>query len=173
MQAIRTIRPDRDPTFSPGRSAVDSAGYARVEEGPAMEERLELLERVPLFSRVPRDVLERIAAIAEETDVAEGAVLTHEGRHEGYFFVVASGSVRIERGGREVNRLGPGEFFGSIALVDAGPRTASAIAEAPSRLLTITNEEFRDLVDASPELRAAVMNAAEHNLRSMDDETVA
>ena len=138
-----------------------------------MEERLELLGQVRLFSDVPRAVLERLAEVAEASDVTAGTVLTHEGRHEGYFFVVASGGVRIERGGRVVNTLGPGDFFGSIALVDAGPRTATAIADVPSRVLSITNEKFRDLVDASPELRSAVMGAAEHNLQTIDDETVA
>ena len=136
-----------------------------------MEERLELLERVPLFSEVPRDVLTRIAEVAEEADVPAGSALTHEGRYEGYFFVVESGTVRVERGGRVVNTLGPGDFLGSIALVDAGPRTASAVAETPSRVLKITNEQFRALVDASPALRSAVERAAEHNLQTIDDET--
>jgi CRP/FNR family transcriptional regulator, cyclic AMP receptor protein len=136
-----------------------------------MEERLELLERVPLFSEVPREVLTRIAELAEEADVPAGSMLTHEGRYEGYFFVVESGSVRVERGGRVVNTLGPGDFLGSIALVDAGPRTASAVAETPSRVLSITNEQFRALVDESPALRAAVERAAEHNLQGIDDES--
>jgi len=137
-----------------------------------MEERLELLERVPLFADVPREVLARIAEVAEEKDVPAGATLTHEGRHEGYFFVVVSGSVRVERGGRAVNTLGPGDFLGSIALVDAGPRTATAISETPSRLLSITNEQFRALLDDSPALRDVISRAAEHNLQSIDDETV-
>lgn len=136
-----------------------------------MEERLELLERVPLFADVPREVLAKIAEIAEESDVPAASVLTHEGRHEGYFFIVVSGSVRIERGGRIINTLGPGEFFGSIALVDAGPRTATATSETPSRLLSITNEQFRTLLDESPDLRTAIEAAAEHNLRTIDDET--
>ena len=136
-----------------------------------MEERLELLERVPLFAEVPREVLAKIAEIAEESDVRAESVLTHEGRHEGYFFIVMSGSVRIERGGRVVNTLGPGDFFGSIALVDAGPRTATATTETESRLLSITNEQFRELVDESPALRTAIEGAAEHNLRTIDDET--
>jgi CRP-like cAMP-binding protein len=136
-----------------------------------MEDRLELLERVPLFSEVPRDALTRLAEIAEESEVPAERTLTHEGRHEGYFFVVVEGSVRVERGGRVVNTLGPGDFFGSIALVDAGPRTAAAITETPTRVLSITNEQFRELMDESPALQAAVLQAAEHNLRTIDDET--
>jgi CRP-like cAMP-binding protein len=138
-----------------------------------MEERLELLERVPLFSQVPRDVLTRIAEIAEEADVPAGSVLTHEGRYEGYFFVVESGTVRVERGGRVINTLGPGDFLGSIALVDAGPRTASAVAETPTRVMSLTNEQFRALVDDSPTLRTAVERSADHNLRTIDDESAA
>ena len=137
-----------------------------------MEERLELLERVPLFSDVPREVLTRIAEVAEETEVPAESVLTHEGRHEGYFFIVMSGSVRIERGERVVNTLGPGDFFGSIALVDGGPRTATAMAETPSRLLSISNEKFRELLDDSPALRTAIQEAAERNLRIIDEEPV-
>src|SRR5262245_3433613 len=137
-----------------------------------MEGKLELLAGVPLFADVPRDVLAELAELAQEADVPAGAALTHEGRHEGYFFVVASGSVRVERGGRAVNTLGPGDFFGSIALVDAGPRTATAIAAEPTRVLSITNEQFRGLLDESPELRAAILKAAEHNLQTIDDEVV-
>jgi CRP-like cAMP-binding protein len=136
-----------------------------------MEERLELLERVGLFATVPREILEKLAQIAVEAEVPAGSVLTHEGRHEGYFFVVASGSVRIERGGRALTTLGPGDFFGSIALVDAGPRTATATAETPTRVLTITEEQFRELLDESPALQAVILNAAERNLQIMDEET--
>ena len=137
-----------------------------------MEERLELLERVPLFAEVPREVLAKIAEIAEESDVPAESALTHEGRHEGYFFIVVSGSVRIERGGRLINTLGPGEFFGSIALLDGGPRTATATSETPCRLLSITTEQFHQLLDASPTVRRAILEAAGRNLRAIDEEAV-
>jgi len=136
-----------------------------------MEGKLELLTQVPLFADVPRDVLVKLADLGGEADVPAGSALTHEGRHEGYFFVVESGSVRIERGGRVINTLGPGDFFGSVALVDAGPRTATAIAAEPTRVLSITNEQFRSLLDESPELRDVILKAAEHNLQTIDDET--
>ena len=135
-----------------------------------MEERLTLLEQVPLLSDVPRDVLARIARIAEEKDLPAESALTHEGRHEGYFFIVMSGSVRIERAGRVIGALGPGEFLGSTALLDGGPRTATATTDTPSRILSIRNEEFYELLEASPTVRKAVLDAADHTLRAMDDE---
>lgn len=135
-----------------------------------MEERLELLESVPLLSDVPRDVLGKIAGIAEEKDVPAESVLTHEGRHEGYFFIVISGRVRIERGGRVINTLGPGDFLGSTALLDGGPRTATATSDTPCRILSIRNEQFYELLEASPSVRRSVLEAADRNLRAMDEE---
>jgi CRP/FNR family cyclic AMP-dependent transcriptional regulator len=136
-----------------------------------MEERLELLERVPLLSDVPRDVLARIAKIAEEKDLPAESAITHEGRHEGYFFIVISGSVRIERAGRVVNTLGPGDFLGSTALLDGGPRTATATTDAPSRILSIRNEQFDELLEASPTVRTSVLDAVDRNLRAIDEES--
>jgi CRP/FNR family cyclic AMP-dependent transcriptional regulator len=135
-----------------------------------MEERLELLERVPLLSDVPRDVLAKIAEIAEEKEMPAESALTHEGRHEGYFFIVIGGSVRIERGGRVINRLGPGDFLGSTALLDGGPRTATATTDTPCRILSIRNEEFYELLEVSPTVRGTVLEAADRNLRAMDEE---
>lgn len=135
-----------------------------------MEERLELLERVPLLSDVPRDLLAKIAGIAEEKDVLAESVLTHEGRHEGYFLIVISGRVRIERGGRAIDTLGPGDFLGSTALLDGGPRTATATSDTPCRILSIRNEQFYELLEASLSVRRTVLEAADRNLRAMDEE---
>jgi CRP/FNR family cyclic AMP-dependent transcriptional regulator len=139
---------------------------------PAMAQNVELLERVPLFAGASRDVLEQISKIAEEIDLPAETALTHEGRHEGYFFVVISGTVRIERGGRTINQLGPGDFLGEIALLDGGPRTATATTASPCRLLSLRHEAFRELVDTSPEVRSAILEAAGRHLRAMDEESV-
>lgn len=137
-----------------------------------MEERLELLERVPLFAEVSREVLEQIAGIAEEAEVPAQTALTHEGRHEGYFFIVVSGSVGIERGGQTINTIGPGDFLGEIALLDGGPRTATATTLSPCRLLSITHEQFYDLLDTSTPARKAILEAAGRHLRAIDEESV-
>jgi CRP/FNR family transcriptional regulator, cyclic AMP receptor protein len=137
-----------------------------------MDDKLELLGRVPLFAEVDRDELEAIARIADEIDVPAGKALTHEGRHEGYFFVIASGSVRIERGGRVINRIGPGDFLGEIALLDGGPRTASATTESDCRLLSLTHERFHDLLDRSPSVRTAILEAVGQRMRAIDAESV-
>ena len=137
-----------------------------------MDDKLELLRAVPLFAGVDQDGLEELGRIAEEVETQPGTVLTHEGRHEGYFFVVVSGSVRITRGDRTINVMGPGEFLGEIALLDGGPRTATATTDTPTTLLKITNEAFHQLVDRSPAVRTAVLAAAGTRLRAMDGESV-
>jgi CRP/FNR family transcriptional regulator, cyclic AMP receptor protein len=137
-----------------------------------MDDKLELLQRVPLFAGLDREGLQEIGRIAEEIEAQAGTDLTHEGRHEGYFFVIVSGSVRIDRGGQTINTMGPGDFLGEIALLDGGPRTATATADEASRLLKITNEDFRQLVDRSARVRTAVLEAAGKRLRAMDAESV-
>jgi CRP/FNR family transcriptional regulator, cyclic AMP receptor protein len=133
-----------------------------------VEQKHELLERVPLFAGVSAAGLEELGGIADEVEVRAGTVLTHEGYREGFFFVIVSGRVRIERGGRTINTLGPGDFLGEIALLDAGPRTATATAETPCRLLSMTYQMFHELLDASPSIRAAILEAVGQRLRELE-----
>lgn len=136
-----------------------------------MEDKLELLRRVPLFAECDGPALEEIAKVAEEIEARERTVLTHEGRQEGHFFIVLSGSVRINREGQTINMLGPGDFLGEIALLDGGPRTATATTEEPTTLLAIRNDAFHRLLDRSPSVRTAVLAAAGARLREMDPES--
>jgi CRP/FNR family transcriptional regulator, cyclic AMP receptor protein len=140
--------------------------------GVAMEEKLELLRRVPLFADVAPEGLEAIARLVDEVDVPAGQVLTQEGRHEGYFFVIVSGTVRIERGGRVINTIGAGDFLGEIALLDGGPRTATATAETACQILSMTNHRFHQLLESSPSVLTAVLEALGQRLRALDAESV-
>jgi len=140
-------------------------------EAPSLDPKLQLLQGVPLFAGLAREELEAIGAITEEREVDAGTALTHEGRHEGYFFVIVSGTVRIERGGQTVNTLRDGDFLGEISLLDGGPRTATAVAETPCRLLVMTYQRFNQLLDTEPEVRNAVMVEVGQRLRSLDTDS--
>lgn len=142
-----------------------------MEERPSPDPKLELLKRVPLFAGLPDTALEQIGQITEEREEPAGTALTHEGRHEGYFFVIVSGTVRIERGGQTVNTLRDGDFLGEISLLDGGPRTATAVAETPCRLLVMTYQRFNQLLDTEPEVRNAVMVEVGQRLRSLDSDS--
>lgn len=143
---------------------------SRMDATPG-DQKLELLRRVPLFAGLTEEALEAIAAIATERDVEAGTVLTHEGRQEGYFFVIASGTVRIERGGQTLNTLRDGDFFGEISLLDGGPRTADAVAESPCQLLVMTYQRFQQLLESAPEVRTAVFEEVGRRLRKLDEES--
>jgi CRP/FNR family cyclic AMP-dependent transcriptional regulator len=133
-----------------------------------LDQKLELLRRVPLFSEMGEEELLEIARIAEEMDAPAGKALTHEGRHEGYFFIIVSGTVRIEREGQTINTIRDGDFLGEIALLDGGPRTATATTESPCQLIVMTHQRFEQLLDRSPSIRAAVFGEVGRRLRGLD-----
>src|SRR4029450_7885448 len=108
---------------------------------------------LPPFATVDRGQLETLAKHAEELDVPAGTELTHEGRHEGSVFIVISGSIGIERGGRTVDTIGRGGFFGEIAAIDGGPRTATGRAIEDTVVVAISPRQLNDVLEESPELR--------------------
>lgn len=134
-----------------------------------MAQKQELLERVPLFAGVSAAGIEELGGIADEIDVRAGTVLTHEGYREGFFFIVVEGSVRITRHGVLINTLGAGDYLGEIALLDGGPRTATATTETACRLLSLTYGMFHELLDSSPSIRTAILEAVGQRLRELDD----
>jgi CRP-like cAMP-binding protein len=114
--------------------------------------RTDLLKSVPLFEHCSRRELGRIAGITEESDVDRGTVLITEGDRGREFFVIVSGEVEVRRKGRKLATLGPGTYFGEIALLSRQPRTATVTALTPLRVLVIADRDFVDLLDAMPEL---------------------
>ena len=129
------------------------------------------LEQLPIFAGVAHDQVERLARFAEEIDVPSGTALTHEGRYEGQVFLVISGRLAIEREGRTVDTIGPGDVLGEIAAIDGGPRTATGRALEDCRVVAVTARQFNDALDAAPELQTAVMAQMEARLSRMDAES--
>jgi len=126
------------------------------------------LADLPQFATVDRGQLETLAKHAEELDVPAGTELTHEGRHEGSVFIVVAGSIGIERGGRTVDTIGRGGFFGEIAAIDGGPRTATGRALEDTRVVALSPRQLNDVLDDSPELRAIMLTAMEERLTRID-----
>src|SRR5687768_5363556 len=125
---------------------------------------------MPLFTGLASDELAQIADLTEEIEVASGTVLTHEGRYEGWFYLVVAGTVEIARAGAAVDTVGAGDFVGEISLLDAGPRTATATTLTPFELLRVNNSQFDSLLEASPAIRQAIEEAMEARLERIDAE---
>ncbi len=119
----------------------------------------DLLKEVPLFSRLSKAELRHVAAVADEVDVDAGRTLTRQGERGRQFLVLVEGEAKVERNGRRVNRLGPGDFFGEIALIAGTPRTATVTAETQAHLLVLTDRAFRRLLAESPSVAIKVLEA--------------
>ena len=136
-----------------------------------MDDHLDRLRRLPLFAGLDDETIGRVGRVSDVIDVPGGTVLTHEGRYEGYFYAVMAGTVGIERGGVEVDTMAEGDFFGEIALRDAGPRTATVTALTDCRLLRISNEDLEALEAQSPAIREALNATAEGRLHRIDGDS--
>ena len=112
----------------------------------------DLLKSVPLFEHCSRRELAKISAITDEIAIEDGKVLITEGDRGREFFAIISGEVEVRRKGRKIATLGPGTYFGEIALLSHQPRTATVKAITPLRVLVIADRAFVDLLDAIPEL---------------------
>ena len=121
--------------------------------------KLDLLKRIPLFEHCSKKDLQRIAQIADELDLRAGKVLIAEGERGREFFVLVSGEVEVRRKGRKLNTLGPGNFFGEMALLSKIPRTATVTALTPLDVLVITDRAFVDLLEKMPDLWLKVARA--------------
>jgi CRP-like cAMP-binding protein len=133
-----------------------------------MDDKTRLLTRVPLFARLDAKALAQVATMVDEVDVDAGTVLMTEGRSGREFFVIVDGSVQVTRGGQDVRLLGPGDFLGEIALIDNGPRTATATATTACRLLVLAHREFDSLLAGHADVRTAVLSAIAERLRGLD-----
>jgi CRP-like cAMP-binding protein len=109
--------------------------------------------------------------LADEVDVPANKVLMRQGETGTDMMVLVRGGVAVERDGERINTLGPGDFFGEIALVDGGPRTATVTVTEPSTLLVITHRDFHSMMDEFPEVASQVMNALANRVRSLDPDT--
>jgi CRP-like cAMP-binding protein len=108
---------------------------------------VDLLQRVPLFSDLDRKELERIAASMKERTFSAGDTVTTEGQSGVGFFVIAAGEAKVTVGGADRRRLGPGDYFGEVALLNESARTATITAESELRCYGLTSWEFRPLVE--------------------------
>jgi CRP/FNR family transcriptional regulator, cyclic AMP receptor protein len=121
------------------------------------DHKVELIGGVPLFGGCSKKHLQQLAGIADEIDLREGKVLTREGAPGREFFVLLEGQVVVTRDGKTVNTLGPGDFFGEMALIGHQPRSATVTATTPVRALVMTEMNFKRLLRDHPDISIKVL----------------
>jgi len=119
------------------------------------------LHDVPFFSALKKGDLELIAQQTDEVDVPEGKTLAREGEIGQEFFVIETGTAEVSRAGEKVGTLGPGDFFGEMALLEEDRRTATVTALSPMTLVVMTRSSFRAIDASMPGIHSAVRQAIE------------
>jgi CRP/FNR family cyclic AMP-dependent transcriptional regulator len=128
----------------------------------------DLLKTVPIFSACTNKELSSIAAIVKEVEFPAGATICKEGETGVGLHVVAEGETRVQIGGRTRRRLGPGAFFGEIALLDGGPRTATVLAETPVKTLAIPAWSFKAVIKTQPGLALKMLEEVCRRIRASE-----
>jgi CRP-like cAMP-binding protein len=129
---------------------------------------VDLLHRVPLFSDLGRKDVEQIASSMKERNFGEGESLTVEGRGGVGFFVIEDGEARVTVHDQERGKLGPGDYFGEIALITEGARTATITAATPVKAWGMTMWDFRPLVEGNAQLSWKMLQAMAKQLHAAE-----
>jgi CRP/FNR family cyclic AMP-dependent transcriptional regulator len=124
---------------------------------------VDLLKRVPIFAGLDNKDLERIANSMKQRTFRSGDTVTTEGQGGVGFFVIEEGEARVTIHGDERRRLGPGDYFGEVALLTDRPRTATITAESDLRCYGMTSWDFKPLVETHGSIAWKLLQAMAKN----------
>ena len=134
------------------------------------EARAQLVRGVPLFANADEALIGSVAGIATEVEFPAERTIARQGEPGNGMFVIVRGRVRVVRDGRPVATLGPGEWFGELAVLDRGPRVASVIADEPTVCLAIAAWDAEQLFLEQPGLAIALLRALASRMRSVTED---
>jgi CRP-like cAMP-binding protein len=117
------------------------------------------LESIDLFSSLSRRERKEIANRADEIEVPEGTHLVREGEFAYEFFVIEEGSAEVLRDGEHVADLGPGDFLGEMGIVTQAPRNASVVARESTRVMVLSEQDFRGVARSFPSVAEQIREA--------------
>jgi CRP/FNR family transcriptional regulator, cyclic AMP receptor protein len=146
------------------------AAEAALAKGPPVrqDDKIERLQTVPIFQSCTRRQLRAVARITGVFDAPTGKLLTRAGEPGNEFFLILDGTARVDVTSRKQVRLGPGDFFGEMSLLDGGPRSATVIAETPLRLLVINRRNFASVLEQVPALAHTLLVTLSRRVRQAE-----
>jgi protein phosphatase len=166
-----------------GRDNVTAVILALEEQAPGQHtmdhsaivaEKIEALRRIPMFSEFDYKQLVKFVEIGDLRMVRPGEVLIREGEADASMYVILRGNAEVLRGGEVVNRLGPGDYFGEMSLIDRVPRSATVVAAQPMLFLVLERDRFFGILqtDASMATKVlwSIVQKLNRRLRQADDE---
>lgn len=131
------------------------------------KESLEQLAAVRLFAGFTKTDLRHLLDVAKVVHHVAGHTIITEGDKGAGFQLIVAGTARVVRGNRTAARLGPGDFFGELALIDGKPRTATVVAESAMTTLGISGWDFRAVVQKRPTMAWALAEHLSGRIREM------
>jgi CRP/FNR family cyclic AMP-dependent transcriptional regulator len=129
---------------------------------------IELLQQVPLFKGLDRKHLKSLSAEFTERRFNEGQELTAEGSGGAGFFVIESGTAKVTVDGEDRRTLGPGDYYGEIALIDGGTRTATITAASDGVAHGLTKWQFKPLIEMNGEIAWPLLEAMARRTRELE-----
>jgi len=134
---------------------------------PAPED-LRIASRIAVFSGLRPETIDRLIAPATIVTLKQGDCLFHQGDAAAAFFIIVDGWATASRNGLTLAVLGPGSFFGELALLDGGDRTATVVADTDLTLLVLSRREFRSLQSTAPSVAYKLLVELGTRLRRAD-----
>ncbi len=133
------------------------------------DRKADLLSAARLFDGVDAEGMDRIAEVAVEVDFPAEHVIARQGDIGTGFFVMVSGAVRVVRDGEVIARLGPGDFFGELSVLDGLPRLAQVIADGPTTCLALATWDFESVLLEEPRVTLAILRGVARRLRDLTE----
>src|SRR5207247_7057531 len=124
-----------------------------------LHEAEEVLRKIPLFAMCTAYELKFIASRVQSREFPVGATLCTQGQRASEFFVVVDGHAEARRDGSVLRTMGPGDFFGEIALIDEGPRTATVTSTSPLRCLVFACPHFPEWLGQKANTAGRILDA--------------
>jgi CRP-like cAMP-binding protein len=134
------------------------------------ERRTQLLASVELFRGLGPEELAAVADRMVEVDFAEDRMIVRQGEVGTGFFLIATGLARVVRDGETIARLGPGDFFGELSVLDGEPRMATVVTDTTTTCLAIASWDFEALLEAQPRLAILILKGVARRLRAVSEE---
>ncbi|MDR7520396.1 MAG: cyclic nucleotide-binding domain-containing protein [Armatimonadota bacterium] len=133
-------------------------------------QKADLLRRVELFSGVSARALGLIADKTVEVAFEPGQYIVRQGQVGTGFYLIVSGGARVVRGGQVLARLGPGECFGELSVLDQSPRVAHVLAEEPTTCLALASWDFTKVLEKNPKIALGLLRILARRLRAATDQ---
>lgn len=133
---------------------------------------VELLRTVDLFGDLTTNELERIADACKRAEFRDGDNIVTQGEHSARLYIITDGTAEVRVHGKKVDEIGPGDYFGEIAVIDGQPRAATVTARSPVSALSLANFNVKVLLRTMPDIGFKMLRNACARIRALESEPI-